>query len=262
MRKQLADIAMKNAMEYLSRSTAELSRKERLTTGACRQLAEILSLDSPLDRIECFDISHTSGTDKVSSMVVFTKGEKDAKMYRTFRIKTVEGNNDFACMKETLARRFVRLKEGTDASFSRRPDLLVIDGGIGQVHYAMEAMKEAGENVPMIGLAEREEFIVLPSGEEIILPKSSFALRLLIRIRDEAHRFAITFHRKLRGKRSVKSMLSEIEGMGEKRITALHKAFGSLDELATATAEQIASVNGFPRSLAEKVVAFFKENAN
>ena len=261
VRKQLTDIAMKNAMEYLSRSTAELSRKERLTTGACRQLAELLSLSSTLDRIECFDISHTSGTDKVSSMVVFTKGEKDAKMYRTFHIKTVEGNNDFACMKETLDRRFARLKEGKDASFGTRPDLLVIDGGIGQVHYAMQSMKEAGENIPMIGLAEREEIIVLPSGEEIILPKSSFALRLLIRIRDEAHRFAITFHRKLRGKRSVKSMLLDIEGMGEKRVVALHKAFGSLDELRNASAEEIASVKGIPASLAEKVVAFFKENA-
>ncbi|HCJ01778.1 MAG TPA: excinuclease ABC subunit C [Clostridiales bacterium] len=261
VRKQLADIAMKNAMEYLSRSTAELSRKERLTTGACRQLADLLSLSSTLDRIECFDISHTSGTDKVSSMVVFTKGEKDAKMYRTFHIKTVEGNNDFACMKETLDRRFARLKEGKDASFGTRPDLLVIDGGIGQVHYAMQSMKEAGESIPMIGLAEREEIIVLPSGEEIILPKSSFALRLLIRIRDEAHRFAITFHRKLRGKRSVKSMLLDIEGMGEKRVAALHKAFGSLDELRNATAEEIASVKGIPAPLAEKVVAFFKENA-
>ena len=259
VRKQLADIAMHNAMEYLSRSTAELSRKERMTTGACRQLAEILSLPSSLDRIECYDISHTSGTDKVGSMVVFTKGEKDAKMYRTFHIKTVEGNNDFASMKETLSRRFARLQEGKDASFSLRPDLLVIDGGIGQVHYAMEAMREAGEDIPMIGLAEREEFIVLPSGEEIVLPKSSFALRLLIRIRDEAHRFAITFHRKLRGKRSVKSMLLEIEGMGEKRVAALHKAFGTTEALANASVSEIAAVKGIPRPLAEKVAAFFAE---
>ena len=259
VRKQLAEIAMKNAMEYLSRSTAELSRKERMTTGACRQLAEILSLSSSLDRIECYDISHTSGTDKVSSMVVFTKGEKDAKMYRTFHIKTVEGNNDFACMKETLDRRFARLKEGKDSSFGARPDLLVIDGGIGQVHYAMQSMKEAGENIPMIGLAEREEFIVLPSGDEIVLPKSSFALRLLIRIRDEAHRFAITFHRKMRGKRSVKSMLLEIEGMGEKRVAALHKAFGTLEDLRNANADEIAAVKGIPRDLAEKVEAFFKK---
>jgi len=257
VRKQLVDIATRNAMEYLSRSTEQLSRKERLTTGACRALAEVLSLDSPLDRIECFDISHTSGVDKVSSMVVFTKGEKDGKMYRTFRIKTVEGNNDFACMKETLTRRFARLKEGTDASFSVRPDLLVIDGGVGQVHYAMQAMQEAGEDIPMIGLAEREEIIVLPSGEEILLPKSGFALRLLIRIRDEAHRFAITFHRKLRGKRSVKSMLLEIEGMGERRITALYKAFGGLEELRAATVDDIAAVKGIPRPLAERVVAFF-----
>ncbi|MBP5404755.1 MAG: excinuclease ABC subunit UvrC [Clostridia bacterium] len=259
VRKQLAEIAVKNAMEYLSRSTAALSRKDKLTTGACRQLAELLSLESSLDRIECFDISHTSGTDKVSSMVVFTKGEKDAKMYRTFRIKTVEGNDDFACMKETLSRRFARLKEGKDVSFASRPDLLVIDGGIGQVHYAMDAMKEAGEDIPMIGLAEREEIIVLPSGEEIVLPKSAFALRLLIRIRDEAHRFAITFHRKLRGKRSLKSLLSEIEGMGEKRIRALHKAFGSLDALRDADAEAIAAVKGMTRPIAERVVAFFRE---
>jgi len=259
VRKQLAEIAMKNAMEYLSRSTAELSRKERMTTGASKQLADILSIPSALDRIECYDISHTSGVDKVSSMVVFTKGEKDGKMYRTFRIKTVEGNNDFACMKETLARRFERLKEGRDASFSRRPDLLVIDGGIGQVHYAMQAMQEAGEDIPMIGLAEREEFIVLPSGEEIVLPKSSFALRLLIRIRDEAHRFAITFHRKLRGKRSLRSALLEIEGMGEKRVAALHKAFGSIEEMRNASVDEIAAVKGIPRPLAEKIVAFFAE---
>ena len=230
-----------------------------MTTGACRQLADILSLESPLDRIECFDISHISGTDKVSSMVVFTKGEKDAKMYRTFRIKTVEGNNDFACMKETLSRRFSRLEEGTDASFGVRPDLLVIDGGIGQVKYAMEAMKEAGEDIPMIGLAEREEIIVLPSGEEVVLPKSSFALKLLIRIRDEAHRFAITFHRKLRAKRSVKSMLLDVEGMGEKRVGALYKAFGSLEELSSATTEEIAAVKGIPRPLAEKIAAFFRD---
>ena len=258
VRKQLADIAMSNAMEYLSRSTKELSRKERMTTGACRQLADILSLNSTLDRIECFDISHTSGVDKVSSMVVFTKGEKDAKMYRTFRIKTVEGNNDFACMKETLSRRFARLKEGKDSSFGVRPDLLVIDGGIGQVRYAMEAMREAGEDIPMIGLAESEEIIVLPSGEEIFLSKSSFALRLLIRIRDEAHRFAITFHRKLRGKRSVKSMLLEVEGLGERRIALLHKAFGTLEELSNATAEEIAAVKGIPAPIAKKVEEFFR----
>ena len=259
VRKQLADIAMNNAVEYLSRSTAELSRKERLTTGACRQLAEILSLDSPLERIECYDISHISGTDKVSSMVVFTGGEKDAKMYRTFRIKTVEGNNDFACMQETLSRRFARLQEGSDASFGARPDLLVIDGGIGQVKYATEAMKQAGESIPMIGLAEREEIIVLPSGEEIVLPKSSFALRLLMRIRDEAHRFAITFHRKLRAKRSVKSLLLDIEGMGERRVTLLHKAFGSLEALSDASVEDIAAVKGIPRPLAESIAAFFRE---
>ena len=121
----------------------------------------------------------------------------------------------------------------------------------------MEAMKEAGENIPMIGLAEREEIIVLPNGEEIVLPKSSFALRLLIRLRDEAHRFAITFHRKLRGKRSIKSMLLAIDGMGEKRVNDLYKAFGSLEELSHASVEEIASVKGFPRSLAEKIVAFF-----
>lgn len=259
VRRQLAEIATKNALEYLSRSTEELSRKERLTTGACKNLADLLGLSSSLDRIECFDISHISGTDKVSSMVVFTKGEKDAKMYRTFRIKTVEGNNDFACMKETLSRRFARLKEGKDLSFGTRPDLLVIDGGIGQVHYAMEAMKEAGENIPMIGLAEREEIIVLTTGEEIVLPKSAFALRLLIRIRDEAHRFAITFHRKLRAKRSIKSLLLEIDGVGEKTVKALHKAFGSLDELRTASASEIASVKGVTRPSAEKIFAFFRE---
>lgn len=243
IRKQLTEMADINAREYLSRSNEIVSRKEKMTVGATKQLASVIGVKGDINRIECYDISHISGTDKVSSMVVFTRGEKDGEMYRRFKIKTVEGSNDFACMKETLARRLNRLLEGKDLSFSQRPDLMIIDGGIGQVEYACEAIRESGiEGINVIGLAKREETIVMPDGREINLSHDSFALRLIQRVRDEAHRFAITYHRRLRDKRTLESKLKEVNGIGDQTVKKLFARFKSFDNISKAEISELEEV--------------------
>lgn len=255
VKKQLAIMADGNADEYLSRSNELTTRREKMTVGAEAQLAEVLGLKG-INRIECYDISNISGTDKVSSMVVFEGGEKAGDQYRRFKIKTVKGANDFACMKETLSRRFLRYEEGKDDSFSKMPSLLVIDGGIGQVEYAISALEELGYKVPIIGLAKREETIVLPDGREISLEKSSFALRLLQRIRDEAHRFAITYHRSLRHKRTLESKLLEIKGVGKESVKKLYSHFKSFDDIKNASEEELSKAVG--KSLAKKIYDYFR----
>lgn len=255
VKKQLTVMADGNAEEYLTRSNELTTRREMMTIGAEKQLAEILGLDS-IHRIECYDISNISGTDKVSSMVVFEGGEKASDQYRRFKIKTVKGTNDFACMKETLSRRFLRYREGKDDSFSKMPSLLVIDGGIGQVEYALSALEELGYKLPLIGLAKREETIVLPDGHEISLEKSSFALRLLQRIRDEAHRFAITYHRSLRHKRTLESKLLEIKGVGKESVKKLYSHFSSFDDIRNASEEELSKAVG--RSLAKRIYEHFR----
>lgn len=259
-RKELADMADKNAREFLTRSTLEITRRENMTKNAVIQLGKILSIPPPY-RIECFDISNISGTDKVSSMTVFKNGEKATKMYRTFRIKTVEGSNDFACMGETLSRRLARLKEGADASFKERPGLIVIDGGIGQVGYAIAELEKAGlSDIPLIGLAEREETIVFPDGRELLLPRNSFALMLLQRIRDEAHRFAINYHRKLRQERTLKSKFLEIEGVGKNTVKLLYDKFKSYEGVKKATYDQLIQVKGIGDKIAKAIIDFFAKD--
>lgn len=258
IRKQLSEMADNNASEYLSRSSEIISRKDKMTVGATKQLANVLSMNAELKRIECYDISHISGTDKVASMVVFTDGEKDGDMYRRFKIKTVEGSNDFACMKETLLRRLNRLIENKDPSFSVRPDLIIIDGGIGQVEYALQAEAETGVHIPMIGLAKREETIVLPDGREISLSKDSFALRLIQRIRDEAHRFAITYHRKLRDKRTLESKLKQVKGIGDATVKKLFARFKSMEGIRKAEIVELEEV--VSSKVAKDLYAFLHDN--
>lgn len=262
IRKQLTEMADVNASEYLSRSSEIITRHDKMTIGATKQLASILGIDSDLHRIECYDISHISGTNKVSSMVVFTDGQKDGDMYRRFKIKTVEGNNDFACMRETLLRRLTRLKnDKEDASFSVKPDLLIIDGGIIQVEYAMQAVKELGlSGINMIGLAKREETIIMPDGREISLSKDSFALQLIQRIRDEAHRFAITYHRHLRQKKTLESKLKEIKGIGDVTVKKLFAKFKSFDNIAEASVEELEQV--VSHNLAVDIFEFLHKEEN
>ena len=258
VRKQLADMADGNAQEYLSRTGELVTRHENMTVGACEQLARTIGMTKPIHRMECYDISHISGTNKVGSMVVFIDGEKDRTAYRHFRIKTVEGNNDFACMQEVLSRRLQRLQEGTEQSFAVVPDLLVIDGGIIQVQYALRAMQEAGYNDTfVIGLAKREETIVLRDGREIKLPHSSLALQLLQRIRDEAHRFAITYHRALRSTNTLTSKLRSIRGVGPETVRALYARFHSYEAIAQADLAALCTVPRLSRSTAQNIYDYF-----
>ena len=249
-KKQLIENAIKNAKEYAENSSDKIERHEKLTIGAEKELADLLGLPF-INRIEGFDISNISGTNNVASMVVFVHGEPAKKEYRKFKIQGVEGPNDFACMKETLIRRTKKLLEGDPAFI--RPDLIMIDGGLGQLHKAKEALNELGVDIPMISLAERdEEIYTLISNKPIRLPKTNYALRLLIRVRDEAHRFAVSYYQNLHN-RSLKSRLLEIEGLGETRVKELYSHFKTIDAIMQAPVEEIAKVNGIGAKTAIKI---------
>ena len=263
VRKQLLELAHSNAYDAMTKHGTQEERKVLRTKGAVRQLGEILNLKTLPNRMECYDISHISGTDKVASMVVFEGGEPKKSHYRKFKIKTVEGNNDFACMKEVLVRRLNEIATSEDESFSSVPDLLVIDGGKGQLAYAKEAQKETGrEDIEILSLAKREEEVFLGSDPKtsIILPKDSVALQLLQRIRDEAHRFAITFDRHLRSKHLSESVLKSIDGVGEKTCARLIKEFGSVEEIKRKSVEELAQVEGISKNFAQKIIYELNKN--
>ena len=250
VRKQLLDLAHTNAHDALEKHGTIEERKDIRTKGAVKQLRDVLSLKTLPKRIECFDISHISGVDKVSSMVVFEDGEPKKSHYRKFKIRTVEGNNDFASMKETLMRRLERLNnpDEEDESFSSIPDLIIVDGGKGQLGYALDAFALQGrQDLEIISLAERNEDVYLGRDPKnaVVIPKDSVALQLIQRVRDEAHRFAITYHRTLHGKRMNETILTQIEGIGKKKSAELLKRFGSVENIRRATDEEIASVEGF-----------------
>lgn len=254
-RRQLLDLAHSNASDALEKYGSEEERRRLRTEGAVRQLGEILNLHKLPNRIEAYDISHISGTDKVASMAVFEGGEPKRSHYRKFRIKTVEGNNDFACMKEALTRRLKRLDDSDDESFSTPPDLILIDGGKGQLAYALEALAECGkEDLQILSLAKREEEVFLGTEPKkpVIIPRDSVALQMLQRVRDEAHRFAITYHRTLRGKHMSESELMKIDGVGKSRAKALLKEFGSAENVRHAGVDGVVALPGFSRAMAEK----------
>lgn len=257
VRKQLLELAHSNAFDAMTKHGTQEERKRLRTHGAVKQLCELLNLNTLPNRMECYDISHISGTDKVASMVVFEGGEPKKAHYRKFRIKTVEGNNDFACMKEVLKRRLSEIGVSEDESLGATPDLLVIDGGKGQLAYAMEAQRETGrEDIEILSLAKREEEVFLGSAptSSVVLPKDSVVLQLLQRIRDEAHRFAITFHRNLRSKHLSESALKQIEGVGSVLCARLIKTFGSVEEIKLKSADEIATVDGVSHNLAQRIL--------
>lgn len=258
IRKQLADISAANASEYLEKQTAISVRKEDMTLGAVNQLKDMLSLGRPPYRIECYDISHISGTNTVASMAVFINGEDAKKHYRHFKIETVKGIDDFASMKETLSRRLKRLVSGdTDVSFSARPDLIIIDGGKGQLSSALEALNGLNLDIDIVSLAKREEEVFVPGEKDsIILPANSLALKLIIRVRDEAHRFAVSYHRRLREKMQTLSELKKIEGVGDVTAKKLLEYFKDTGSLKKAAAEDIAAA-GIPRKTADAVYGYF-----
>ncbi len=267
-KRALVLLAEKNARDALEKRNARARHSFERTEGAAKALADAIGLAKPPRRIEGFDISNTQGALSVASMVVFIDGAPDRKEYRHYRIKTVEGANDFASMEEVLGRRFRRgiaerdrrMAEGLplrQGGFADLPDLILIDGGPEQLAFARRAVQSAGGDVPMFGLAKRLEEIWLPDAKEpILLDRHSPALHLIQRLRDEAHRFAITHHRGLRAKQSVRSKLEDIPGVGPKRRAALLKRFKSMEALKAASMEEIADAPGMSRPTAEAVHRF------
>ena len=243
VRRQLVQMAEVNANDYLEKSVDKIRHKDDMTILACNRLQSVLALSKYPKRIECYDISNISGVDKVGSMIVFIDGVKSPEDYRRFRIKTVEGADDFASLKEVLSRRIARLD--TDPERFPKPALVVIDGGKGQLSAVKEVFDEVGFDVDLISLAKKQEEVFTVNAENpVLLERRDYALRLLQRIRDEAHRFAITYHRSLHLKRSFAQELSAIHGLGKKRIDALLAKFGSVAEIASATVEELAETEG------------------
>lgn len=259
----LLKMAEANAKDYLEKHIEKEKIKYSNTFGALEKLKETLNLPKLPMRMECYDISHISGTNKVASMVVFKAGEPSKKDYRKFVIKTVKGSNDFASLQETLKRRLNRLKKEDGESFKEMPDLLVIDGGKGQLSSCQEILKESGLDIPMISLAKRIEEVFVPNrSEPILLKPHSAELKLLQRIRDEAHRFAITFHRDRRTVAQTHSELEEIDGLGPKKTAALLQAFESIEQIKEATVEELLIVPGIHESLAREIYKHFRKEEN
>lgn len=269
-KKKLVDMVAANALLTLEQHLSEEAARREDMAGALAGLAEELDLAGPPHRMECYDISNTQGTNSVASMVVFIDGKPANEQYRRFRIRTVEGPDDFASMQEALRRRFKRAAEeqellnsglisSREAKFFTLPDLVIIDGGKGQLSAARHVMRELGfSHIPAFGLAKEEELIFAEGrSTPIVINRDSPALRLLQRLRDEAHRFALAYHRNVRSKAGLKSLLDEVEGIGEVRRRALLKAFGSLREIEKATPEQLAAVKGMTKKSAQAVYEFF-----
>lgn len=279
---RLIEMVKQNAKEVLEQQRIKWLTDSQKTQLALDELQEALHLVMPPQRIECYDISNTQGTNSVGAMVVFEGGRPKNSEYRRFKIKQVNGPNDFASHQEVLRRRFRRASEaqlhvpeilvdGLEASDKdtvessdqpsgplqhdwAMPDLVIIDGGKGQLSAAMEVMQELQLDIPTVALAKENEEIFIPgSPDPILLPRSSQGLYLVQRIRDEAHRFGITYHRKLRSDRTFKSVLDEIPGIGPKRKQALLKHFGSVRAISAASLEELAALEGMTRHAAEKI---------
>lgn len=252
-KRELLHLASENAVKLLE----ERLRKGQLSLQTEEQAAEelqmALQLPDPLERIDCFDISHTQGTETVASMVVFRNGKPSKKDYRRYKIESTEGKpDDFKSMQEVVYRRY--------RDYEDLPSLVIIDGGKGQLSSALEVIRGLGlQELPVIGLAKREEEIFTEgSSESILLDRESASLHLIQRIRDEAHRFAITYHRKLRSKRNMVSILDHIAGIGAKRRQALWKKFQSLEAMKEASVEDLAQVEGMNYPAAQRIYDFFR----
>ena len=254
-KRDIVTMATGNAEKFLADEETRRSLADETTLGAVEELGRYLGLKKPPRRMECFDISHNQGQETVASMVVFEDGMPKKSDYRRFKIKSAEGKpDDFLSMREVTTRRYVGLPE------DELPDLIIIDGGKGQLSSALEIIRnEAGhKDVPVVGLAKQFELVFTEGNPEPIeLPRRSQSLYLIQRIRDEAHRFAITFHRKLRGKRNLVSVLDHIVGVGPKRRQALWTHFGTLDKIKAASVEELAAVPSMNRPAAEAIVHFF-----
>lgn len=254
VRKQLCDMAQVNATEHLETAIDKIKHKDDMTKNACKHLQEKLSLSRYPRRMECYDISNISGVDKVGSMVVFIDGQNDFDSYRRFKIKTVEGADDYKSHQEMMRRRLERLK--TDNEKFPKPDLIIVDGGKGQLSSVKQVFDEFNiTDIDLIALAEREEEIfTLDKKEPILLAKNDYCLKMLVRIRDEAHRFAITYHRNLRGKRALTSVLDKVKGLGKIKKQALLLHFKDLSAIIKASEQDLMEVQGIGKAQANNII--------
>ena len=252
---KLVAMARANAQYWIDELEVQRAKRKDVVPHAVQSLQRDLRLASPPLRIDCFDISNTQGEDSVASMVVFVEGKAKKSEYRKFKIKSVKGPDDFASMKEVVERRYTRALQERLAL----PDLIIVDGGKGQLSSAVEILQKLNLQIPIIGLAKRLEEVFVPSqAEPVNVPRTSSGLRLLQQVRDEAHRFAITFHRQLRAKRTLQSELDLVKGVGKKRATELLEVFGSVQGVKFATEEQLSEAVG--EKLAAKIKDHFEES--
>lgn len=260
IKRRQVELAYKNGMDCLQKQQELENKQWTRHEGALALLAEIVGLSEIPQRLECYDNSHIQGRDTVGSMVVFINGKAEPKEYRRFKIKSDTGGDDYAAMREVLTRRLERAKSGS-AGFIQLPDLLIVDGGRGQLNVALDVLKQQGyANIAAIGISEKNEELILPDAKEnIILDRHSPVLQLVQRIRDEAHRFAIMYHRSLRARNSLYSVLDEIEGIGLKRRRALFDAFVTLEAIKGASIADIASVKGMNITAAKAVYEHFNK---
>lgn len=263
---KLVELAHKNAMLIFEQFGEKLKREEQRTKGAMEELRQALGLPGELKRVEAYDISNTQGFESVGSMVVFEDGRSKNSDYRKFKIKTVVGPNDYASMKEVITRRLNHaLKEKTEgktSSFTRLPDLILMDGGKTQVHAAEEVLMAFGMDIPVCGMVKDDKHRtrgLLFHEEEIHIPLTSEGFKLVTRIQDEVHRFAITYHRKLRDERNLHSVLDDIKGIGQVRRKALMHHFGSIEKIAEAEVADLLEVEGMTIPAAEQVYLFFHQ---
>ncbi len=269
-REKLVELAAQNASLVLSKDKERIAREESRTTGAVKEIADLLGLPG-IVRMEAFDISNISGFANVGSMVVFEKGKPKRSDYRKFRIQSVAGPDDYACMREVLTRRFrhgmeeqSKLKEqdldNSLGSFTRFPDVLMMDGGRGQVNIALSVLEELNIYIPVCGMVKDDNHRtrgLYYNNVELPIDSRSEGFKLITRIQDEAHRFAIEYHRSLRSKSQVKSVLDEIPGVGPARRKALMRHFKSIEDVKNATVEELCRVPEIPVNVAEQIAGFF-----
>ncbi len=270
-KEKLVELAAQNAKLILSQDKEKLKREEGRTIGAVKEIAELLGLANA-ERMEAYDISNISGFENVGSMVVYEKGKPKKSDYRKFRIRTVSGPDDYACMREVLTRRFVHgMEEGKElakqeveavyGSFTKFPDLILMDGGRGQVNIALSVLEELRLNIPVCGMVKDDNHRTRGlyfNNVELPIDTHSEGFKLITRIQDEAHRFAIEYHRSLRSKDQVKSALDDIPGVGPARRKALMRHFRSLEEIRSAEVEQLASLPEIPLHIAESIYRHFR----
>ena len=261
-KEKMLELAAQNAKIVLRQDKDRIKREEERTTGALKEIEGWLNL-THIDRIEAYDISNTSGMESVGSMVVFEGGKPKRNDYRKFRIKSVQGPNDYASMYEVLTRRFERAKTGSEStsdSFLRLPDVIMMDGGRGQVNMALEVLGKLEMSIPVCGMVKDDHHHtrgLYYNNVELPIDTHSEGFHLITRVQDEAHRFAIEYHKSLRGKKEIHSILDDIPGIGPKRRLALMRQFGDINEIRVATVAQLADVEGMNERAAESVYEFF-----